>query len=305
MILITGGTGFIGGQVARALVARGREVAVLSTRPERAREQFTDLPITVRVGDARDAASLQAAVQGVETVISAMQFPGFPVENPRKGYTFHEVDALGNERLVTAAKAAGATTFVYLSGAGAAADAPYHWFRTKWQAEEAIRASGLRYTILRPSWVYGPGDKSLNRFAGFARRLPFMPVIGDGTQRMQPVFIDDVTRAVVESLENPAAANQTLEIGGPAVMSMNEVLRELLAVMGKRRPLLHAPALLPRTAARLMGLLPLPSRPLSPDAVTFITMDALADNTALRRAFPDLELTPLRAGLQRYLTAKG
>src|SRR5581483_4595813 len=105
-----------------------------------------------------------------------------------------------------------------------------------------------RYSIFRPSWVFGPEDKALNRFVGFARRLPFVPVIGDGKQQLQPVFVEDVARAVADSLETPAAANAVFEIGGPDVLSMDQVLRTMLAVMGKRRPLLHAPAFLPRLA---------------------------------------------------------
>jgi NADH dehydrogenase len=202
---------------------------------------------------------------------------------------------------VAAARSAGVQSYVYLSGAGAAPDARYHWYRAKWQAEEAIRGSGLRYSILRPSWVYGPGDKALNRFVGFARRLPVMPVIGDGRQRLQPVFVEDVARAVADSLDTPAAANAVFEIGGPDVLTMDEVLRTLLTVMGKQRTLLHAPAVLPRLVGALLGLVPLPTRPLSPDAVTFITMDALADNAALLRALPGLRLTPLREGLSTYL----
>jgi NADH dehydrogenase len=289
----------------RELAQRGLPVAVLSHRPERAGGRFPGLEVEVRRGDARDAGSLREAVRGIETVISCMQFPNFPIENPRKGHTFEEVDARGNERLVAAAKEAGVRTYVYLSGAGAAPDAKYHWFRAKWQAEEAIRGGGLRFTILRPSWVYGPGDKSLNRFAGFARRLPFVPVIGDGRQRLQPVFIDDVARATVDSLTTQTAANQVLEIGGPRVLTMDEVLRAMLRAMGKKKPLLHAPAVLPRLAGAAMGLIPFGTKPLSPNAVTFITMDALADNTALLHAFPDLRLTPLDEGLSTYMGRSG
>ncbi len=301
MILVAGGTGFIGAAVVRELVRRGKPVAVMSHRPERAARRFPGLNVDVRAGDVRHPDSLPAAVQGAEAVISAMQFPNFPVETPRLGYTFEEIDARGNERLVAAAQAAGVRTYIYLSGAGAAPDGKYHWLRAKWQAEEAIRRSGLRYTIIRPSWVYGPEDRALNRFVTFARRLPFVPVIGNGRQRLQPVFIDDVVRVVVDSLEHPAAANQTFEIGGPEVLIMDEVLRTMLAVLGKRRPLVHIPAGLMRLVGRLMDLVPLAGRPLSADAVTFITMDALADNTALLRAFPDLHLTPLREGLATYL----
>ena len=90
--------------------------------------------------------------------------------------------------------------------AGAAPDARYHWFRSKWRAETAVRESGTTYVILRPSWVYGPEDRSLNRMLRLARMLPFAPIIGAGSkQRLQPVFIDDVGRAVAEAVDNPAA----------------------------------------------------------------------------------------------------
>ena len=298
MILVAGGTGFIGGAIVRELARRGAPVAVMSHRPERAAGRFPGLTVQVRPGDARDAGSLRQAVPGAETVISCMQFPNFPIESPRQGHTFEEVDARGNERLVQAAKDAGVRTYVYLSGAGAAPDAAKHWFRAKWQAEQAIRASGLRFTLFRPSWVYGPEDNALNRFVRLAKTLPFVPVVGNGQQRLQPVFGEDVARCVADSLTLDAAANQVFEIGGPEVMSMDDVLRTMLDVMEMKKPLLHAPAALPKLAGALMA--PLPRRPLSPDAVDFITADALADNGPLLRAF-GIRLTPLREGLATYL----
>jgi uncharacterized protein YbjT (DUF2867 family) len=302
MILVAGGTGFIGKAIVRGLQRQGSDVAVMSRSFDRVAAAFHGLNVIARQGDARDAESLRRAVEGIETVVSCMQFPNFPIEDRSKGETFEEVDARGNERLVAAAQAAGVRSYVYLSGSGVAADGRYHWNRAKWQAEEAIRNSGLHYTILRPSWVYGPEDNALNRFVRFARVLPFVPVIGDGSQRLQPVFVDDVAKAVRDSLTTEAAANQTLEIGGPEVLTMDEVLRTMLDVMGKRKPLIHAPAAIPRAVGALMEVLPLPKRPLSRDAVTFITMDAVADNTALLRVFPDLRLTPLRDGLATYLS---
>jgi len=298
MILVAGGTGLIGSGVVRELVGRGQRVAVMSHRPERARERFPGLDVEVRAGDARDAGSLRRAVEGVETVISAMQFPNYPVENPRKGLTFYEVDARGNERLVAAAKEGGIKTYVYLSGSGAARDAKQHWFRAKWEAEQAIVASSLRYSIFRPSWVYGPEDKSMNRYVTFAKMLPFVPVIGDGKQRMQPVFFQDVARCVADSLTNEAAANQVFEIGGPDVLTMNDVVRTMLQVMSKKRPLMNAPVFLPKLAATLMARLP--NTPLSPEVVEFAVAEALADNSNLLRVF-DVRLTPLREGLGTYL----
>ncbi|HEY8490032.1 MAG TPA: complex I NDUFA9 subunit family protein [Dehalococcoidia bacterium] len=298
MILVAGGTGFVGAAVVRELRARGRPVRVLSRDPGKVERRFPGLGVEAVAGDARDDASLRRAVQGCRVVVSCMQFQGFPVEKPSKGRTFVEVDQHGNERLVAAARDAGVQRYVYLSGSGAAPDAAKVWYRAKWAAEQAIAASGVPFTVFRPSWVYGPEDNALNRFVGFARRLPFVPVIGDGRQRLQPVFVADVAKAVAEALETDAAAGRTYEIGGPEVLTMNEVLRTMLEVMGKRRPLLHSPVFLPKLAGFFLQVLPEP--PLSPSAVDFVTADATADNTALLADFR-LRLTPLREGLASYL----
>jgi NADH dehydrogenase len=254
--------------------------------------------VAFREGDVTRPESLASAMHGVESVVGCQQFPNSPIENPGKGYTFEKVDAEGTENLVRAAKAAGVTRYVYLSGAGAAPEGP-HWFRAKWRAETAVHESGLTYTILRPSWVYGPQDRSLNRFLGMSRFLPFVPLIGNaGNQRMQPVFIDDVGRAVAESLDNRAVANQVFELGGPDVMSMTEVVRTALQVAGRKRLLLSSPKPLMKLVASVLQFAP--GRPLTPAAVDFITGDALGDPAAIQRAL-GLRLTPLREGLTTYL----
>lgn len=240
-------------------------------------------------------------MQGVEAVVGTQQFPNSPIENPGKGYTFEKVDAEGTENLVRAAKAAGVGRYVYLSGVGASPEGR-HWFQAKWRAEAAVKESGLAYTIIRPSWVYGPEDRSMNRFLKMSRFLPFVPLIGNaGKQRMQPVFVDDVARAVADSLENPAANNQLFELGGPEVMSMSDVVRTALEASGRKRLLLSAPAFVMRAVASVMQFAP--GKPLTPDAVDFITHDALADSTAIQKAL-GLRVTPLREGLATYLGKK-
>lgn len=302
LVLVAGGTGFIGSAITRELVRRGRSVAVLSRSPDHVGAALRDVRVEGRRGDVREPSTLDQALAGVQIVINAVQFPGSPIEQPRRGYTFEEVDYRGTVNLVAAAKRSGARRFVYISGAGAAPDADKHWFRLKWQAEETIRGSGLTYTIFRPSWVYGPRDVSLNRFLGLSRFLPFVPIFGSGKQRMQPVYVEDVARAVADSLENPAAENATFEIGGPDVMTMDEVVQTALQVLGRRRFLLHSPAALAKLVGAPLRLLPSP--PLTPDAVDFITHDAVADNSALIEALHP-RLTPLREGLEMYLTAAG
>jgi uncharacterized protein YbjT (DUF2867 family) len=299
MILVCGGTGFVGSAIVRELLARGERVAVLGRDGEKVRTMFGD-GVEAREGDVRHPEQLGAAMDGVDVVINAVQFPNSPIENRRKGWTFEDVDLKGTRNQVDAAKAAGVRRFVYLSGVGAARDAEKHWFRYKWEAEKYLQDSGIEWVIVRPTWVYGPGDVSLNRFLGFAKRLPFIPMFGSGKQQMQPVFIDDVGRVSADAALNPEAANHMFEVGGPDVMSMNDVVKTALDVLGKRRPLLHQPVRLGKTIGAFASVLP--SAPLTPDAIDFITESATADNTPLN-AILHPRLTPLREGLATYLGA--
>ena len=302
MILVAGGTGFVGGGILRELARRGKRVAVLTRNAERASGRFPGLDVEYRQGDVTEPESLAAAVQGIETVVGSQQFPNSPVENPGKGHTFEEVDAEGTENLLRAARDAGVGRYVYLSGVGASPDGR-HWFRAKWRAETAVRESGLRFTIMRPTWVFGPEDSALNRFLGMSRFLPFVPLIGNvSKQQMQPVFIDDVARATADSIENPAADGQLFELGGPDVMSMKEVVATALDVIGRRRLLSPAaPKSMMKALASVLQFMP--GRPLTPDAVDFITADAVADNTAILDKL-GLQLTPLRPALETYLGKK-
>jgi len=296
-VLVSGGTGFVGSAVVEELLRRGERVAVLGRDAGRIRDRFGDR-VEPRAADVREPSQLAGAFAGVDVVVNAVQFPNSPIENPGKGWTFEEVDLKGTRNQVDAAKAAGVRRFVYVSGVGAAKDAARHWFRYKWEAEHYLQNSGLEWVIVRPTWVYGSGDVSLNRFLGFAKRLPFIPMFGDGKQSMQPVFIDDVGRVVADAALKPEAANEVFELGGPDVMTMDEVLRTALEVAGKKRPILHQPAAIGKVAGTLASVLPM--RPLTADAVDFITEPAVADNTRLLEVLHP-RLTPLREGLATYL----
>lgn len=299
-MLVAGGTGFVGSAVIRELVHRGeRDVAILSRDPEGARRRFEGMPVAFRRGDVRDPDSLVSAMEGQDVVVNAVTFPNYPMENRRKGYTFAEVDGEGTRRIVDAARQAGVTKLLYVSGAGAAEDGEYPWLRVKWEAETAVRESGLTWTIVRPSWIFGPDDNALNRFIGMSRFLPLVPLIGAaGKQRLQPVFIGDVARLIAEATRNPATDDQLFEIGGAEVLSMREVVGEALAVKGRRRLLLSFPTWLMKIAATPASILPGP--PLTRAAIDFVTMDAVVDNTALRERL-GFEPTPLREALESYL----
>jgi uncharacterized protein YbjT (DUF2867 family) len=298
VILVAGGTGFLGSAIVRRLVQRGEKVAVLTRDAVRAGQKLAG-SAECREGDVRDPSTLEPAMEGVKVVIATQQFAGFPMENPGKGRTFEEVDGKGTENLAAAAKASGVERFIYLSGAGAAPDAKHHWFRIKWRAEEAVRNSGMTYVVLRPSWIYGPDDAALNRFLDMSKFLPFVPLIGSpGKQKVQPAFIDDVAKIVAECVSNAAADNRTFEIGGPEVLTMSEVTRTALEVAGRKRFILAAPATVMKTVASIAKFLPGP--PLTPDGIDFITQDALGDPREVQEAL-GVQMTPVREALATYL----
>jgi NADH dehydrogenase len=279
-------------------VSISADVAVMTAHPERSSAAIAALGARAVRGDVQDAASLARAVEGASAVIQTLTFPTFPVEKKSRGFTFDSFDHLGTERLANAAAAAGVGRFVYASGSGAAPDALKVWHRAKWAGEQAILASGVPAAIVRPSWVFGHEDRALNRFVTLYRRLPFVPVVGDGRQRLQPVFVDDVA-SVLTLAAAPDGPTGVFEIGGPEVMSMDEVLTAMMSVLGTAKPLIHVPAVLPKLAGFFLQVLPKP--PLSPDAVDFLTGDAVADTGPLLRAFPSVALTPLRDGLATYV----
>jgi len=297
IILVAGGTGFIGSQVVKKLVERGHQVTVMSRNPAQSRN-LLPAGIEVRPGDVTDLAALKKAMSGVDVVISAVQFPNHPVENARRGHTYMEVDGYGTTRQVEAAKANGVKHFIYLSGAGTRAGQGYPWFKAKLMAEKAVKESGIPFTIVQPSWIYGPKDRSLNKFVTFARFLPFIPVIGDGTTRVSPVFVQDVAEVIARCVDDQVAKNKTYELGGPQELSMDQIIQTMLKAMGKSRPLVHHPAWFMKIVTVPMSLLPTP--PLSPSAVDFVLMEEPVDNTAVLRDF-DIQLTPLAEGL-RYLS---
>ncbi len=296
---VAGGTGFVGAAIAAELHGRGHHVVVLSHRGESARGALPD-SIELRHADATTGEGLPEALAGLDALVIALAFPNSPIEAPRRGRTFMAVDAAGTERLVAAAKVAGVGRLAYVSGAGAAPDAPRHWFRAKWRAETAVRESGIPATIIRPTWIYGPRDVSLNRFLGFARTLQVVPMTNFGGQKLAPVFIDDVANLVSDSLVDPAALGEVFELGGPETLSMRAIIARALRIAGIRRPILPAPAPLLKLVTQPLRLLPTP--PLTPDAIDFINAPATVDLGPLLERMPR-RLTSLDEGLASYLAA--
>ncbi|HUQ44032.1 MAG TPA: NAD(P)H-binding protein [Candidatus Limnocylindria bacterium] len=295
---VAGGTGLVGGGIAAELFRRGHRVVVLSHEGEAARGPLPD-SVELRHVDVTTGEGLPGALHGLDALAIALAFKNSPIEAPRKGQTFMAVDAAGTERLAVAARAAGVKRLVYISGAGAAPDARRHWFRAKWRAETAIRASGVPFTIIRPTWIFGPRDVSLNRFIGFARTLFAVPLTNTGRQLLAPVFIDDAARLAADSIVAGAAANEVFELGGPETMPFREVVGRALRAARLRRPIVPGPTPLIKLAAVPLSLLPTPI--LTPAAVDFINQPATVDLGPLLERMPR-RLTPLDEALATYLS---
>ena len=294
--LVAGGTGFIGSRIVDELLAKGTHQVVVMTRdPAHARPKAG---VEYVRGDISDPASLDTATRGVEVVVHAVQFPNHPVENPRKGWTYERVDGVGTERMAAAAAKNGVRRFVYLSGAGARPGRTEPWFRAKERAERAVTSSDMEYVILRPSWIYGPDDRSMNKFVAFVKYLPVVPVIGSGQERVQAASVYDVAKVAAAAVDEPAAANRVFELGSSPPLTMDEILRTIMHILGKRKPLLHQPAWLVKIPASVIQYLP--NAPLSPGAVDFITMDERVDPSAAEQVF-GIRFRSLEAGLREYL----
>ena len=296
-IVVTGGTGFIGREVVKRLLETpGDEVLVVTRDPERA-EAFGGRVRLVQAF-AGDAISLGKVFTGADVVVHAIQFPNHPVEQPGKGRSYLEVDGRGTQVAAAVAKRVGVRRFVYLSGAGAGQGRPQSWFRAKDMAEAAIRETGLEHALVRPSWIYGPGDRSMNRFVAFCRYLPVVPVIGDGKTPVYPIFVGDVARAVAEAVRREDCNEKAFDLAGPERLSMDDILRTIQKVLGKRRLLLHHPRALMKLLVLPMALLPEPM--LSPGAIDFILQEVDMDPKPAQDYF-GFGFKRLEEGLRTYL----
>jgi uncharacterized protein YbjT (DUF2867 family) len=292
-VLVTGGTGFIGPHVVHELRAREVPVRAVVRDPARA-SKLAAWGAELVVGDVTDPASLAAACAGVDAVIHLVAIiRGRPED-------FERVMAQGTRNLVAAAQAAGVRRFVLASALGLderTKDAvPY--FRAKWEMEQAVLGSALEHVIFRPSFVFGRDGGVLPTFVRLARFAPVTPIVGPGTEKLQPIWIDDLAAYYAAAVNEPAPANRTFELGGPDAVTWNEFWQRLKRTLGsRRRPSLH----IPFGAMRLQAALTerLPGAPVTRDQLTMLALgDNVVSDPAAVETF-QLPLVPLDEQLRR------
>lgn len=290
MILVAGGTGTLGTQVVRLLTEGGRRVRVLTRDPARAENLEGDL-VEIVSGDLRDPGTLEQALTGVETVISAVQgFVGTGGVSPQT------VDAEGNINLIRASRAAGVEHFILISVQGAGPDHPMELCRMKYRAEQELRDSGLSWTIIRPTaymetWGQVIGAPLIKN--GKTR------IFGRGTNPINFVSAHDVARFVERAVTDPAMRGVALDVGGPENISLREFVQTFQTETGKG----GAVSAVPLPMMRVMSVLMRPINPMLARqiaaGVVMDTHDLSFDARDIERRYPSIPLTSLSQVVRR------
>jgi uncharacterized protein YbjT (DUF2867 family) len=295
VILVTGGTGFVGPKVVHALRERDLPVRCLVREPSaRSAQALSAWGCELTPGDMTDSASLRTAVAGCEVVVHLVAIRQGRAEE------FHRVMEQGTADLVAAAQEAGVRRFVLMSALGTSEETkdlvPY--YHAKWDMEQTVSASPLEHVIFRPSFIFAREGGILPTFRRLARVTPVTPVIGGGRQRIQPVWIDDVGAYFAASVDKPEAGGRIFELGGPDVVSWNEFWQRLKQALGVRRPTVHVPVGLMRANALVTERLP-GNIPLTRDLLTMLEHgDNVVSNDDAVQTF-GLPLVPLDEQLRR------
>ncbi len=296
MILVTGGTGFVGPKVVHVLRAEDREVRALVRDPgSRPAKQLEAWGCELARGDMTDAESLNRAVAGCDAVVHLVAIPTGSAE------TFERVMIRGTRDLLAAAKRAGVTRFVLMSALGTHERSreltPY--FRAKWDEERAVVESGIEHVVFRPSFIFGRDGGMLPFVVRQVRWSPVLPVVG-GPRRMQPIWIDDVAAFFVKALSLGQATNRTFEIAGPDVVTWDELYDRIMRALGKRRLTFHMPMRVARAGAAVIEKVPT-GLPISRDGLAQLEFeDNVADPAAAIETF-GISPIPLDEQIRRAL----
>ncbi len=249
-VCVIGGSGFVGRHVVHLLSARGAQVRVPTRSRERAKPLILLPTVDVVEADVHDPEALYRVLEGADAVVNLV---GILHESHSKDFQRVHTELPG--KVVEAAQAVGVRRVLHMSALHAAPDGPSKYLRSKGEAEARVRESGLDWTIFRPSVIFGREDSFLNLFAGLLKALPVV-ALAKPRARFQPVFVEDVARAFVRSLDLPETVGQSYDLCGPQVYTLRELVEYVGALTGRRRPIIGLGDALSYLQAFSMELLP-------------------------------------------------
>jgi NADH dehydrogenase len=280
MIIVTGGAGFLGSHTVQRLVKLNKPVRVLVHNRQRAekRGRLKGLDIEWAEGDVTRPETLKPALEGATAVIHTVA-----IAIEKGDLTYEKVNYEGTVNVVDAAREAGAQRFINISQLGADAQLPYRFLASKGKAQEYVAASDLDWTALRPSVIWGPEDEFANTFARLAPITPLIfPKIGDENAKFHPVWVKDIVSVIAAILNDSETFGQEYELGGPEILTLEEIERRTLKAVDKSRLMVPFPMPVLRVIVALMEKL-LPAPPVTRSLLELLAVANYTDENATYR----------------------
>ncbi len=279
-VAVTGAAGFVGTHVCRQLAAAGWKIHALVRSPGKAAAKLADIPVQFKVGDIRDAEFVRSALDGVGTVV---HLAAIAIE--RSGQSYEQVNADATKVLLEAAQAAGIDRFLHMSQNGSDSRSPYRFLRSKGVAQDMVTSSAMRWTVFRPSVIFGPEDEFVNVLARLVRLTPFIfPLPGGGTARFQPIYVKDVASAIRVALERDSTVGKMYSLGGPVPLSLYQMAERILTAMRVRRKLVGIPVDVLRPIIALAERV-LPNPPVTSSLLDLLKIDNTIQDNAITTTF--------------------
>lgn len=279
--LIIGGTGYVGEYLREVLQKAGIHLRLL-LRSNRRQAELEHQGFEVALGDVNDVPALVRAMQGVDTVVNLVA-----IIKEQGEATFERINYQGTVNVVDAARQAGVRRIIQMSAIGAGDLPEYPYMYTKWRAENYVKESGLEWTIFRPSIIFGPSESRqvhfISQLADVVAKAPVIPVVGDGTSTFQLIHLEDVSASFAAALEDPSTASRTFEIAGPDVLTYEQILDEIAAVLGKRKRKLHMPVRLMKVGMSVIDVLPRVEPPVTVDQLNMLALSNTTQHNAVEQ----------------------
>jgi uncharacterized protein YbjT (DUF2867 family) len=284
MIVVTGASGYIGSHITNRLAEQGKPVRAMVHNLEQAKEEgrLAGLEIDWIQGDVTKPETLNSVMDGATLVIHTV---AIAIEKGRA--TYEDINYRGTVNVLEAAKNAGVHRFINMSQLGADPDLPYRFLASKGKAQEAVANSGLDWTAFRPSVVWGPEDEFANTFARLVPLSPIIyPIVGDEESKFQPVWVEDVVTSFVKSIDEPNTIGKEFELGGPEVLTLEEIERRTLNAVGANRIMIPFPMPILRLIVALMEAA-LPNPPVTRSLLELLAVSNVTSDNAIHRFVPE------------------